>query len=400
MKPLYFLFIFLSIGLSLSKRFEFHEDGSFTILQLTDLHLCNYPNWDNVTHQVIRDLIKATEPDLVIITGDVVARERQTLFTGFYEKAWRALTQIFNETKTYYALTLGNHDLDLDLTAEQILDMDMAHPYSATEKNLFTHPATYTIPIFSRINPENISANLWFFDTGSYGCAGNRWSYGCVEEDQIEWYNSKSSKLKEVYGTSAQHIAFLHIPLPEYMDLYNSYTFYGGLQEKVCCPFHNTGLLSAIKKNGDISAVFCGHDHLNNYGGFLDGIELVYGRKTGRANSGPPVGIQRGGRVIKLYEEKGADGTIRTYREHFIVNADGTFEFNKMVNKRTGPKQIECMGAYGHSKSFYTRIMVGIITGAILAIVLLVCFVSCLVSKKKYPDPEKAYFSSENVVIG
>lgn len=53
-------------------------------------------------------------------------------------------------------------------------------------------------------------------------------------------------------------------------------------------------------KEFNIKAAFCGHDHNNEFGGFLEGVELVYGRKSGFGGNGPPFGKKRGGRVIHL----------------------------------------------------------------------------------------------------
>jgi len=49
-------------------------------------------------------------------------------------------------------------------------------------------------------------------------------------------------------------------------------------------------------------AVFVGHDHNNDYGGYLDNVELVYGRKTGFGYYGPVGNVERGARVIELKE--------------------------------------------------------------------------------------------------
>jgi hypothetical protein len=38
--------------------------------------------------------------------------------------------------------------------------------------------------------------------------------------------------------------AFLHIPLPEYMDLYNNGRFFGTKNEKIACGSINTGLFA------------------------------------------------------------------------------------------------------------------------------------------------------------
>jgi len=53
-------------------------------------------------------------------------------------------------------------------------------------------------------------------------------------------------------------------------------------------------------KKRNMRAVFVGHDHDNDYGGFLEGVELIYGRKSCFGGYGPPKDVIRGGRIIKL----------------------------------------------------------------------------------------------------
>ena len=49
-----------------------------------------------------------------------------------------------------------------------------------------------------------------------------------------------------------------------------------------------------------MEAVFCGHDHNNDFWGDYNGIKLFYGRKTGYGGYGPPWYMQRGARVIEF----------------------------------------------------------------------------------------------------
>ena len=64
----------------------------------------------------------------------------------------------------------------------------------------------------------------------------------------------------------------MHIPPPEYINAYNQFNIiYGHRGEGVGCPRVNTGFVdSLISRN--VKAVYCGHDHKNDYGGFYKGI--------------------------------------------------------------------------------------------------------------------------------
>ena len=75
-------------------------------------------------------------------------------------------------------------------------------------------------------------------------------------------------------------------------------------------------MFQTLKKFANAKAIYCGHDHNNDFKGFYEGVELVFGRKTGYGGYGPN-GYQRGATVIKLKEyinENGVtDFKVRSY---------------------------------------------------------------------------------------
>ena len=97
---------------------------------------------------------------------------------------------------------------------------------------------------------------------------------------------------------------------------------YGRRDDRVCCPWINTGLWAVAAEN-NVRAIFVGHDHFNDYGGYMHDInpELAYCRKTGFGFDGPDSDLVRGGRVITL-EEKYLGGENQEWKvelKHEIV---------------------------------------------------------------------------------
>ena len=88
-------------------------------------------------------------------------------------------------------------------------------------------------------------------------------------------------------------ISFIHIPIPEFLDVWNQKETFGQKNELVCCSVKNTGLFSAILEQKNIKGIFVGHDHKNDYSGDLDGVMLGYGRKTGYGGYQPPPDMLR-----------------------------------------------------------------------------------------------------------
>lgn len=83
------------------------SDGSFKILQLTDLHLTTGGTYkqDNETLRWLEEVLDSAKPDLVELTGDIVGGGVKGRNAGIL-----AVANIFEEREIYWAYTFGNHD--------------------------------------------------------------------------------------------------------------------------------------------------------------------------------------------------------------------------------------------------------------------------------------------------
>lgn len=165
---------------------------------------------------------------------------------------------------------------------------------------------------------------------------GRQISYGCVEPDQIAWYQNESIALRKTHsGTPVPGVSFLHIPPPEFVSLWNNETCTGMKGESVSCPKENSGLAGAFSSMGDVALLLAGHDHDNDYCGSLpSGITLCYGRKTGFGCYGPPQGWTHGARVVLLRE-------LPFSFETWIRDETGT-KIVQAPHSPTGPGQTTC----------------------------------------------------------
>ena len=100
-----------------------------------------------------------------------------------------------------------------------------------------------------------------------------------MERPTIWWMNRTLSGLPKVPS-----LAFVHVPVPEFMEVWNRGSARGSKHEPVNCPMSDTGLFGALKDAG-VTALHSGHDHDNNYEGLLYGVRLAYGHKTGAQHS-------------------------------------------------------------------------------------------------------------------
>jgi predicted MPP superfamily phosphohydrolase len=300
-------------------KFNLNENGigEFTILQLTDLHYGESEDNDIKTTKLMAKLIKQTNPDLIVITGDAVSGYAwNKIASTYYQDNWNKWTQSINESKKPYAYVLGNHDAQANLSRKEVIELDKTNPYSymsLVKKGVYK--SNYNIPLYSSDGMEK-KGFLWFLDTMSENCMGEPNSWGCFEE--LDWYDLESERIAHELGRTPKGLAFFHIPIPEYLEMHNNGFSYNTRNEDINCPKKNNYLFARFMKQGNIKGMFCGHDHDNDEGGYYLGFEFVYGRKTGYGGYGPKF-FQRGARVIKLSEnDKGFD------YDHYILQEDGT----------------------------------------------------------------------------
>lgn len=283
---------------------RFRADHTFTIVQFTDTHFKNGEASDGVTADLMRAVLAAESPDLVIFTGDVIDG-------GHCEDpaaSWlRALSPVIARGIPW-ATVFGNHDdegalsrLDL-MRLQRDLPGCLAHPGPADVSGV----GNYVLPVWSA-QADRTAAHLYCLDSNSY--AEPNWrgekleGYGWIRRDQIAWYLRTAQELAAANrGEFLPALAFFHIPLPEYDEVWDHHTCYGVKYEPVCSPRINTGFFAALVEAGDVMGTFVGHDHINDYMGELHGIRLCYGSATGFSTYGLFGKVLHGARVIRLVE--------------------------------------------------------------------------------------------------
>ena len=312
-----------------SKILRFDKNQEFKILQLTDLHYGEDEDQDSKNMIIQEKLLKLTNPDLAIITGDLISGHYwDKKQKDFFLNNWLKCTIPFINNKTLFATVLGNHDTQADLKTEEIIKLDKSHPFSINNKKELPEVQNllnYNLKIFSSLkkNPKEVTSIIWIFDTGDTGCKHIKNSYGCISQEQINWYKSQTDKLNKKFQKKINGLSFFHIPTPEFMQLWNENETYLDKGELVGCPKIDTGFFDEVKNLDNIKGFFCGHDHNNDFGGVYQGVELVYGRKTGYGSYGPPLHKQRGARVITLKEFENENGESDFFYRHYIVEEDG-----------------------------------------------------------------------------
>lgn len=315
-----------------SIKLRFNDKHEFTLLQITDLHYGEGETLDALNDQVHEKILHYVKPDAVVITGDAISGcEWNKRDKDWFAGLWKRFTSVYERLKIPYAYALGNHDREGDASLGDISKLEQSHPYSLFDGNQEIDPLSltnYLVHLYSNFEGhyDKISALLWILDSKK-GCGSDyHGGNGCINDAQLKWYEDMSAKHLDAAGNKIKGMSFFHVPIQEFMTVWNQEKTYGFKDEYVCCPPINTNVFTTFLKTGNMKAVVCGHDHNNNYGGTLQGIDLIYGQKTGYGSYGPSK-TQRGGRVFKFTEKLSPEGVISWSYVTYSVYEDGTVEY-------------------------------------------------------------------------
>jgi len=274
-----------------------YENGNvFKIVQFTDIHWSTGGEEDQRSRALMNEVLDAEKPDLVVFTGDTIYSHHCADPAASFREAVSA-----PETRGIpWVAVYGNHDTESGITREQLSKLQKSCKHSLAERDAehCGDPGDFTLLL--KTSDGEIDKALYFFDSGSYSDT-RAGGYAAFRRSQIDWYVRQSVKLERWCGHKVPSLAFFHIPLPEYAEVWNAGNCCGHKHEDVCCPKLNTGMFAAMVERGDIMATFVGHDHINDFCGEWYGIHLCYGRATGYNTYGKE-GFARGARVIALTE--------------------------------------------------------------------------------------------------
>lgn len=291
----------------MTKDLKFRDDGSFVIVQFSDIefideedHDKDTPKIDKETRELMEKVIEWEKPDLIVFAGDLIASAR----AKDPIESFRNAIAVAEDYQTPWAAVLGNHDSEGNIARKTMHELQLEYTYNVAKEDPegISGAGNYVLPIKNK--QEEIESVLYFLDSGDYSPHGG---YDWIRRDQINWYVSQSKSFtRENDGEPLPSLAFFHIPLPEYNEAWDFHVSYGHRLDGWCSsPVVNSGFFTAMLEMGDVMGTFVGHDHANDFSSTLHGIQLCYGRSTryisyvdGKRKDHFPTGA----RVIKLEE--------------------------------------------------------------------------------------------------
>ena len=265
---------------------QFDKDGKFRILQISDTQDDMFPSPGMI--KMIETAVEKYEPDLVIFTGDNTGAVDLKMDAKY---AIKAIIDPIAEAGIPFTFVFGNHDAEnvskeTHYAAYRDFDNCLAYDADPEIYGMGTHNLT-----IKSSDGTKVAYNLWMFDSNMYDDVEG---YDYIHEDQLDWYVNTSNALKEANGGEpVPSMAFQHIVPYEIKDyvietpeadpngftsvnqdtgekhhyaLDPNYAEAGSILREYPCPSRIHGeQMSKFVQQGDVNAVFVGHDHVNDY---------------------------------------------------------------------------------------------------------------------------------------
>ena len=300
--------------------YTFTTERNFKIMQLTDIHIgsgfLTVKN-DKQAIKAVETMIRTEQPDLVVVTGDAFFPVPQS---GTFNNAneLKVFATMMNNLGVYWAYTFGNHEYQgLSYLSEAKLAerLEGCSEYCLFQRGSSDVSGEGNYVINVKNTDGVITRSLVCLDSHSYtgdDKLGLKEKYDNIHPDQINWYRNtltmldesnkevidsltdgaKRSKYYEQFSIIKSFL-FFHIPLKEYRTAWDNYKnnnyrstgdttyIYGYMGEKkppyIYCSEKDDELFETALALGSTQAIFCGHDHTNNFCFVYKGIRLTYG---------------------------------------------------------------------------------------------------------------------------
>ena len=311
-------------------------DEPIRILQLTDTQMIDetqvrkgngavstrYADHDNCIYDIVRKTVEATDPDLILLTGDYVYGDYDDNGSLFREQ-----TDFFDSLGIYWAPIYGNHDNDSDSEYAVWLDEEYPDWYARKQCQYFEQAEYCLFKTRAQISGYSnysiaieqggqIVRSIMMFDT--HGAMQTTME---ITSAQMDWYEDTVKAINTYAGRTVKHFVGIHVPMhvfkvalqEKYGELgYNDSPTNFTIPENAdgdCGALIDQGMSGHDKdlsqfntfKENSADAILAGHLHKVNTIVLYQGVRLVMGTKSSRYDK---------------YNEEQLGGTI------FVVTGD------------------------------------------------------------------------------
>ncbi len=283
------------------------NNGKFGMLLFGDLH----EKADYKTSPKFKDMQKLMnaaldryKPDLCVFLGDNFSAGICAENPSEFEQGLKDICEPIFSRGIPVAAVLGNHEHDPEID-KQLIEAYGRIPGMLMRGDGVDGKADFRETVYSSDGKTPLAC-LWFLDSNNL-CENRKISnYDYVHTDQIKWFEDECAKLRgECGGKVIPSYIFQHMPVPEEYKLLRKAKLWelpvsvkghntrenmhyvaakgtkGYVGEGPCSPDFNNGQFESWKKAGGVKAAFFGHDHLNDFSGYVDGIFLAQHKTAG-----------------------------------------------------------------------------------------------------------------------
>ena len=286
---------------------EVDEGKDPVVLQLSDTQIMD-KQAKSSCYQYVTETVEATDPDLILITGDVVYGKFDTDGTILLD-----FIAFMDSLEIPWAPVFGNHDnecpLGVDWQCEQLENAQ----YCLFEQRNLTGNGNYTVGI---MQGGALLRVFYMMDSNGCGNASEASMSGVngIKKDegfgnsQISWYKQSMAILKTVEPDVKISFAF-HIQLIAFGEAFEKYNQYDGLIAEgsnsalknpvnidelrgpltedfgyigrvMKGPWDIGNVVFSYLKEAGVDSFFVGHEHCNSASILLDGVRFQYGQKS------------------------------------------------------------------------------------------------------------------------
>lgn len=239
------------------------ENGDFTVLQFSDTHFTTGVTFSDMrVLGKMETLIKKYDPDLVVVSGDMIDDGND----GDFNKAYvlRSVAEIFEEAEQYWAFVPGNNDgVNYGTSADVVAYLSQYEHCLVADEPEISGGCQYSIDIMS---DGEMNHSMLFIDTMDYDNDDDKHIYGYVYEDQVNWCKEELD-LKKQENSDVTVSVFMHENTPDFFRAARkgkAYKFgYPTLTirpEKYNIP-KNQSLDDVFNESGCVGLLSMGHNH-------------------------------------------------------------------------------------------------------------------------------------------
>ncbi|KAF4031360.1 hypothetical protein GN244_ATG16815 [Phytophthora infestans] len=232
-----------------------------------------------LTVAFLDELLDIEQPDFVVFTGDNVQTNLDTSMHAFAMNVFSARVE---QGKQYSHVKYGPRDIGGVGNYEVNVVAPTTGPWGEQGSTVF---------------------RMYFMDSH-------------VTIDTTAYRSTDKSHATEGAAGGVPAVMFYHIPVPEYA-MASPLNRNGDEKEVVASAEVNSGLFSALVEMGDVKATFVGHDHVNEYCYFRQGVQLCYGGGIGLGRAYGLPGFERRARVLEWTYNVNRTRTLQSWKRHF-----------------------------------------------------------------------------------